>query len=140
MTDEPVVSRAVPLDMSSWTNTVTVRPVPDYSFRPSTTTRSTNRIAFTGPLAEYEARFVQKIEQRWRYWLRTQPTRPQKGAAVIGFRLYRDGRVRDLKVESSTLDETALLICQKAILDGAPYEKYASPAPYRDVRFTFFHE
>ena len=69
----------------------------------------------------------------------------QSGRVVIEFRLNYDGRISDLKVVDSSVDEILSLLCQKAILDPSPYAKWPSDmrrkvdADYREVRFTFYY-
>jgi len=63
---------------------------------------------------------------------------------VLEFRLNYDGRVTHEVVEN-TVDEILCLLCQKSILDTAPFARWPSDmrrmanADYREVRFTFFY-
>ena len=55
----------------------------------------------------------------WNSWSKGRPTQP--GSATVIFTLLRDGRVTDLKVETSSRDSAFDLAAQGAVADGEPY-------------------
>ena len=67
------------------------------------------------------------------------------GKVVLKFRLHYDGRVTDLGVTEHTVDELLSLLCQKAVLDPAPFARWPSDMrrmngeDFRDVQFTFYY-
>jgi len=65
---------------------------------------------------------------------------------VLEFNLNSDGRITDMKVINSDVDEFMMYLCQRAVLDPAPFEKWPSDmrriigSDRREVRFTFYYE
>jgi outer membrane biosynthesis protein TonB len=102
--------------------------------------------AIGSPFGAYDAVIVAAIQSRW-YTLLEQRNyaNDNTGKVVLEFRLNYDGRVTDMKVVENTVDEILCLLCQKSILDTAPFAKWPSDmrrmanADFRDVRFTFFY-
>lgn len=102
--------------------------------------------AIGSPFGAYDAVIVAAIQERWYTLLEQRNYANDKtGKVVLEFRLNYDGRVTDMKVVENTVDEILCLLCQKSILDTAPFAKWPSDmrrmanADYRDVRFTFFY-
>lgn len=99
------------------------------------------------PFGEYDARIISAIQQRW-YDLLDNPifAAARTGKVTLEFRLNYDGRVTDMRVVECTVDEMLSLLCQRAITDPAPYERWPSDmrrligADYRVVQFTFFYD
>lgn len=99
-----------------------------------------------GSLAgEYDAEFIAAVQQRWDTLLVGRNVR-EAGKVVLEFRLHQDGRISEMKVAESTVNELQSYLCQKAILDPAPFRKWPVemrrelPADFREVRFTFFYD
>lgn len=46
------------------------------------------------------------------------------GRVVLEFKLYSDGRIADVVVKETTVSEIQTLLCQKGLLDNAPYAKW----------------
>jgi hypothetical protein len=135
--DEPPVARpVVPFEFSSWTNRARVLSVQDIREQEAARRRAMAR-PVSGPFAEYDRRFYATIRWRWNSLLRGQPDSPQKGSALLRFRLYPDGAIREIEVESSTLGEPALRLCFQAISNGAPYERFIAPPEFRTMHFRF---
>jgi hypothetical protein len=71
--------------------------------------------------------------------------RDRTGKVVLEFRLNYVGRITDMKVVENTVDELLCLLCQKAVMDPAPFAPWPSDlrrlvgADYREVRFTFYY-
>jgi hypothetical protein len=97
------------------------------------------------PLGDYIARMVDAVRTRW-YKLLENRTADVTGKVVVRFRLLPDGRVLDLKREQNEVSELLATLCEQAILDPAPYEKWpremrlAVPNDYDDITFTFYYE
>ncbi len=67
------------------------------------------------------------------------------GRVVVSFRLHADGSVRNCEATESNVDPLFTALCQRAISDPSPYEKWPSDmqrmigANVREMRFTFFY-
>lgn len=102
--------------------------------------------AIGSPFGAYDAVIVAAIQERWYTLLEQRNYANDKtGKVVLEFRLNYDGRVTDMTVVEHTVDDLLCLLCQKSILDTAPFAKWPSDmrrmanADYREVRFTFFY-
>jgi hypothetical protein len=96
---------------------------------------------------EYDYAFIRAVEQRWYQLLDdNQYLLDRQGKVVLEFRLHFDGRISQMQVAENTVGDILSLLCQKAILDPAPFPKWPTPmrqaihADYRDVRFTFYYD
>jgi outer membrane biosynthesis protein TonB len=98
------------------------------------------------PFGSYDAMFIAAVQSRW-YQLLEQRNYvfDHSGKVVIVFRLYKDGRVMQMKVAENQVNNTLAEACQRAILDPAPYAPFPADlrrllgADYREVRFTFHY-
>ncbi len=98
------------------------------------------------PFGAYDAAFIAAVQARW-YTLLDQRNivRNQTGKVVVDFQLNKDGRILEVNVSENELNETLAWICQRAILDPAPYAAFPSDlkrllkSDIREVRFTFFY-
>lgn len=94
----------------------------------------------------YDALFIQSVKARWLDLLdsRDYASTP-RGHVRLQFRLHYDGRITDMKVLEHTVNETLSLICQKAVLDPAPFDKWTKEMrlligkDYREITFTFYY-
>jgi hypothetical protein len=98
------------------------------------------------PFGEYDRAIIVAIQNRWFDLLDMRGFGHERsGKVVLEFRLHYDGRVSMMTVGENTVDEILSLLCQKAVLDPAPYARWPSDmrrmigANYRDVRFTFYY-
>ena len=99
------------------------------------------------PFGDYDARVIAAIQQRW-YDLLDEPAfaRDRTGHVVVEFRMNYDGRITDMKVIESDVGDLQSYVCQAAIKDPSPYERWPSDmrrvmsGDSRVVRFTFFYE
>lgn len=98
------------------------------------------------PFGAYDAAIIAAVQKRWYDLLDSRNfARELTGKVVLEFRLHYDGRVTDMRVVENTVDELLCLLCQKAILDPSPYERWPSDmrrmmgADFREVRFTFYY-
>ncbi len=98
------------------------------------------------PFGDYDRAIIVAIQNRWFDLLDMRGFGHEKsGRVVLNFRLHQDGRITNMDVTENTVDEMLSLLCQKAILDPAPYARWPSDmrrmigADYREVRFTFYY-
>jgi hypothetical protein len=95
------------------------------------------------PFGAYDAAFTAAVQQRWQVLLDHAQIQPRQGKVVLGFRLDPDGKVHDLQMATSDVGALQSLLCQRAVLDPAPYAKWPAEmrrtidANGRDVRLTF---
>ena len=66
------------------------------------------------------------------------------GKVALEFHLHPDGRITDMKVLENTVDELLCLLCQRAILEPAPFAKWPMEmrrliGEDREIKFTFFY-
>jgi len=99
------------------------------------------------PFGAYDAAIIAAIQQRWFDLLdQNDYTRGRTGKVVLDFRLMEDGRITVMQVSENDVGELLGLVCQRAVMDPAPYAAWPSDmrrmlhANYRDVRFTFYYE
>ena len=97
------------------------------------------------PFGEYDAALVEAISQRWFALLDERDyASDSRGKVVLQFRLHYDGRVTDMNVAENTAGEVLGLICQKAVLDPAPFAAWPSDmrrtlGDIRNIQFTFYY-
>jgi hypothetical protein len=99
------------------------------------------------PFGAYDAAFIRAVEQRWFDLLdNISYDGYRRGKVVVQFRLNYDGTISDLKVTENNVNSTTLmLMCQKAISDPAPYDKWPREMRlmvdknYRELQFAFFY-
>ncbi len=99
------------------------------------------------PFGAYDRAIVEAVQNRWYYLLDSGDfARDRTGKVVLEFNLTYDGRVTDMKVVENTVNELLCLLCQKAILDPAPYPRWPAEmrrmigSDTRHVRFTFYYD
>ncbi|HEY2082013.1 MAG TPA: hypothetical protein VGI88_04460 [Verrucomicrobiae bacterium] len=93
---------------------------------------------------DYDQAVLTKISGRWYGMMdAVQETQSPAGKAVLEFRVFPDGHVGDLKVDSSTVGGNQVALCKKAILDSAPFPKWTKEIregytnDFRVIHFTF---
>jgi outer membrane biosynthesis protein TonB len=98
------------------------------------------------PFGSYDAMFIAAVQKRWFDILAARSYSDDRtGHVIIEFKLYKDGRIVDLKVAENDVTETLSWACQRAILDPAPYAPFPPDlkrllgGDYREVRFTFYY-
>ena len=97
------------------------------------------------PFGAYDAALVEAISQRWFTLLDQRDyASDSRGKVVLQFRLHYDGRVTDMNMTENTAGEVLGLICQKAVLDPAPFAVWPSDmrrtlGDIRNIQFTFFY-
>lgn len=98
------------------------------------------------PFGDYDRMLIEAVQARWYYLLDSgQFSAERKGRVVIEFILHHDGRVSDVRVVENTVNDLLCLLCEKAIVDPAPYGKWKPEMrrlvgrDYRQLRFTFYY-
>lgn len=77
-------------------------------------------------MGAYHKALLRALEGRWIELLEQRNYVPQKaGTVVLEFKLHKDGRVTDMKVVDSTVNEVLCLICQKSVLDLCPFAHWS---------------
>jgi outer membrane biosynthesis protein TonB len=100
----------------------------------------------SSPFGEYDRAIILAIQSRWFDLLDMRGfSHGRGGKVVLSFRLHYDGRITDMQVMDSTVDDILSLLCQKAITDPAPYERWPSDmrrmigGNFREVKLTFYY-
>jgi len=94
---------------------------------------------------DYDAELIDAVTTCWYQLLHDRPP-TISGRVVVSFRLLPTGRVTDVKVTESTVDDFYATVCTSAILNPAPYRPWPRQmqldlgADHRDVQFTFYYE
>jgi hypothetical protein len=98
------------------------------------------------PFGAYDAAFIAAVQARWFNLLDEREfVGSQAGKVVVEFNLTRDGRITLLRVAETEVSETLSWMCQRAILDPAPYRPFPPDLrrmlqrDFRPVRFTFYY-
>ena len=94
---------------------------------------------------QYDNAVVTKVSNHWYQMMDTNlfETPPPAGQAKLEFRLFSDGHVRDIRVDSATVEERRVALCRRAILDCAPFADWPKEMrqtytnDYRVIYFTF---
>jgi hypothetical protein len=98
------------------------------------------------PFGAYDAAFIAAVQQRWYDLIDSSNFTPRAGKVVLEFRLLSDGRITDMKMNGNDVGELLGLLCERAVLDPAPFPKWPSDMlrmigiNYRDIKFTFYYE
>jgi len=94
----------------------------------------------------YDAAFIAAVQQRWYDLLDTSHFTQKTGKVVLEFRLMYDGRITDMKMGDNDVGDLLGLLCERAVLDPAPYAAWPSDMRrligknYREVTFTFYYD
>ena len=98
------------------------------------------------PFGVYDAAFIEAVTQRWYDLLDSrQFARDRSGKVILRFHLNYDGRISDIKVMQNTVGDLLGYVCQKAVMDPAPYAKWPTDMremvgmDYREITFTFYY-
>ena len=99
------------------------------------------------PFGEYDRQLIEAIQNRWFDLLEEKSfSRDRTGRVVLEFNLNADGRITDMKIVENTVDELLAYVCEKAVMDPAPYAPWPADmrrlldSNQRDIRFTFYYE
>ncbi len=73
----------------------------------------------------YDRAFIDAVRSRWYDLLGNMSYDGyRQGKVVVQFVLNYDGRITEMKVVETTVTETLSLLCQKAVLDPSPFDKW----------------
>jgi TonB family protein len=101
--------------------------------------RATNSV-----LQHYDHDLVEVIRQSWYRLLDNAPEVTAQGKAVVNFELHSNGSVSGVRTASSTASQPFEAICQKAVLESAPFAPWPEEMrrsltnDTRNVSFTFY--
>ena len=102
--------------------------------------------AKASPFGAYDAAMIEAIQSRWFDLLdQISYNNYRSGRVVVQFRLNYDGRITDMRISETTVGDTLALLCQKAIIDPAPYERWPqemrqmADKDFREISFTFYY-
>lgn len=94
----------------------------------------------------YDRAFIDAVSSRWYDLLDNMSYDGyRQGKVVLQFVLNYDGRITEMAVVSNTVTESLSLLCQKAVLDPAPFEKWPREMRLmvgedsRRITFTFHY-
>lgn len=97
------------------------------------------------PFGAYDYALVAAIQQRW-YTLLDQRAYASdgRGKVVLHFTLHHDGRITDLSIAETTVNEVLGLMCEKAVSDPAPYDSWPAEmrrtmGETRNIQITFYY-
>lgn len=92
---------------------------------------------------DYDERFIETVCHNWWNLLDSrQFPEDRTGKVVLLFRLNYDGSISQVRFAENTVGDLLGYVCEKAVLDGAPYERWSDDmrlklGEYTDVEFTF---
>jgi hypothetical protein len=99
------------------------------------------------PFGSYDSVFISMVQARWYQLLdNNQYMLDRRGKVVVSFRLHQDGRISQMEMMENTVGDMLSLLCQKAVLDPAPFPKWPNDmrqivgGSYREVKFTFYYD
>jgi len=94
----------------------------------------------------YDRAFIDAVSSRWYDLLDSLSYDGYRsGWVVVQFNLNYDGRITEMKLVESTVTETLTLLCQKAVLDPQPFDKWPREMRLmigedsRRITFTFYY-
>jgi len=94
----------------------------------------------------YDRAFIAAVSQRWYDLLEARNYAGyRQGKVAVEFRLNYDGRITEMRTVENTVTETLSYLCQKAVLDPAPFEKWPREMRLmigedsRKITFTFYY-
>jgi outer membrane biosynthesis protein TonB len=103
--------------------------------------------AISTPFGAYDAAIIAAVQYRWYSLLDDQHwAGGRTGKVMVRFVLHSNGRVTEASIVENTVDFTLALLCERAILDPAPYAawpldmKRLIGGDDREVTFTFFYD
>ncbi len=97
------------------------------------------------PFGAYDAALVEAISQRWFSLLDQRDyASDSRGKVVLQFSLHYDGRITDMSMAENTVGDVLGLICEKAVLDPAPFAIWPAEmrrimGDTRNIQFTFYY-
>ena len=105
-----------------------------------------HRNQLVGERMKHDAEFIEAVQSRWYDLLDNMSYDGyRRGKVVVEFRLNYNGYITDMKVLDENVGLSLSLMCQKAVSDPAPYDKWPREMrlmvdkDYRDITFTFYY-
>ena len=101
-------------------------------------------VKLTG-FGDYDARFYEAVSQRWWDLLDSQQfAQDRSGKVILQFHLNYDGTITDMKVVQNDVGELLGYVCQKAVLDPAPFARFPTDmrlklGDYSTIQFAFYY-
>jgi outer membrane biosynthesis protein TonB len=99
------------------------------------------------PFGEYTGKIVDAVRSRWYGLLDSQRfALDRTGKVTVKFKLKYDGTIEEVTVLDNTVGELLGYVCQEAIEEAAPFEKWPSDmrrqfgANFREMTFTFDYD
>ena len=98
------------------------------------------------PYGAYDSMLISMIRQHWYDLLDERSyALDSRGKVVLQFVLHPDGRITDMKVAENTAGEVLGIVCQKAVLDPAPFPAWPTEmrrliGEERPIPFTFYYD
>ena len=94
----------------------------------------------------YDRAFIATVEKRWDVLIDKDSSHTNyHGSVVVAFELQSNGQISDVQVKTNTTNAEAAMICQRAILDSAPYPAWPEEMrkrigkESRKIEFTFHY-
>lgn len=94
----------------------------------------------------YDRAFIDAVSSRWYDLLDNMSYDAYRSGFVrLEFNLNYDGRITEMKVLETTVTETLTLLCQKAVLDPSPFDRWPREMrlmvgeDLRRITFTFYY-
>lgn len=98
------------------------------------------------PFGAYDRAFIAAVSSRWYDLLEARNYAGyRQGKVMVEFRLNYDGRITEMRTVENTVTDTLGYLCQKAVLDPAPFEKWPREMRLmvgedsRKITFTFYY-
>lgn len=94
---------------------------------------------------EYDEALIEAIKTHWFDLLDQRDyASDSRGRVVLQFRLHYDGRITDMAVAENTAGEVLGHICQRAVMDPAPFTAWTIDmrrmlGDIRNIQFTFYY-
>ena len=95
---------------------------------------------------KYDESLVNAIQKRWYDLLGWRSySGNSTGRVVVSFCLHSDGTVSDVRISESSVDEWPGIMCQKAVMDLAPFERWSEEmrkkigTDCRQLKFAFYY-
>ena len=94
----------------------------------------------------YDRQFIDAVQQHWYDLLDSRSfSMDRTGRVTLRFHLTFDGRITDMTVVENTVGDVLGYVCQEAITDPAPFEKWPTEMrqeigeDFREITFTFYY-
>jgi outer membrane biosynthesis protein TonB len=102
--------------------------------------------AASSPLGSYDRYLIEAIKTHWYALLDERNYAAEsRGKVMLQFVLHPDGRITDMAMPENSASEVLGYICQKAVLDPAPYPPWPMEmrrmiGENRQIQFTFYYD